>query len=219
MKVTNTTEAPQGVHTLGGVAYVMPGESKELDLNVDQAKRASKLGFLLIEGTPSKAEAKSSVLQPVDVPENEIDQLRQLIENQKTETDRLNAMVADRDAQIADLTKAAGDDTLATEVTRLTGVVTDRETEITGLRAEIEKLTASLASAGQQQSNDQSQQAVTPVGPFEVKDTAPGWLGIFGADGVQIGKNIRSTDADAFRAMTPEQQFGYLTAPAAPASV
>ena len=54
------------------------------------------------------------------------------------------------------------------------------------------------------------QQASTPVGPFEVKETSPGWFGIFGADGQQVGKNMRAADADAFKAMSPEEQTAYL---------
>ncbi|TQX91311.1 hypothetical protein EQW76_00830 [Rhizobium sp. rho-13.1] len=215
MKVTNNSEALQGVHTLGGVAYILPGETREVDLNADQADRAAKLAFLTLEGNPVKGEVKSTLLNTVDVPDNEIDQLRQQLESSTADVSRLNSslddalaeitrhkgLVANRDKEIADLKGTSG------EINDLKVLIGERE-------AEIKQLKDSLAVATQQQGTSQSQQTVTPVGPFEVRDTSAGWFGIFGADGNQVGKSIRSTDADAFRAMAPEGQLAYLTAPA-----
>jgi hypothetical protein len=209
MEVTNNSQAPQGVHTLGGVAYVMPKETKTLDLTVDQAKQASKLGFFDLVGDPVKDETATATLSTIDIPDNEIDQLRQQLESSTADVSQLNSSL---------------DDALD-EIERQKGLVADRDKEIAGLKAlvaeheaEIEQLKASVAAFAQQPGTGQGQQMVTPVGPFEVRDTSAGWFGIFGADGNQVGKSIRAADADAFKALDAEAQLAYLTAPSAPAS-
>ncbi|CAN2968207.1 conserved hypothetical protein [Pseudomonas sp. PM2] len=50
MKVTNNSKALQGVHTTDGVVYVLPGETKEVDLTPEGHKGASRLAFLSVEG-------------------------------------------------------------------------------------------------------------------------------------------------------------------------
>ena len=50
MKVTNNSKALQGVHTTDGVVYVLPGETKEVDLTSEGHKGASRLAFLSVEG-------------------------------------------------------------------------------------------------------------------------------------------------------------------------
>ena len=50
MKVTNNSKALQGVHTTDGVVYVLPGETKEVDLTPEGHKGASRLTFLSVEG-------------------------------------------------------------------------------------------------------------------------------------------------------------------------
>ncbi|MEX5557994.1 hypothetical protein Q1J45_10495 [Pseudomonas rhodesiae] len=50
MKVTNNSKALQGVHTTDGVVYILPGETKELDLTSEGHKGASRLSFLGVEG-------------------------------------------------------------------------------------------------------------------------------------------------------------------------
>lgn len=50
MKVTNNSKALQGVHTTGGVIYILPGETKEVDLTAEGHKGASRLSFLGVEG-------------------------------------------------------------------------------------------------------------------------------------------------------------------------
>jgi hypothetical protein len=49
-----------------------------------------------------------------------------------------------------------------------------------------------------------------PAGAYSIKETSPGWFGVFGDDGKQIGKNMRESDAKAFEAMSPEDQKAYL---------
>ena len=50
MKVTNNSKALQGVHTMDGVVYILPGETKEVDLTSEGHKGASRLTFLSVEG-------------------------------------------------------------------------------------------------------------------------------------------------------------------------
>lgn len=57
MKVTNNSKALQGVHTPDGVVYLLPGETKDVDLTASGHKGASRLSFLKVEG---KAPAESN---------------------------------------------------------------------------------------------------------------------------------------------------------------
>jgi len=50
MEITNGSKAPQGVHSVSGVVYVMPGETKSVELTAEGFKGASRLQFLTIEG-------------------------------------------------------------------------------------------------------------------------------------------------------------------------
>ena len=57
MKVTNNSKALQGVHSATGVIYLLPGETKDVDLTAAGHKGASRLSFLKVEG---KAPAEGS---------------------------------------------------------------------------------------------------------------------------------------------------------------
>ncbi|WP_024696154.1 hypothetical protein [Pseudomonas syringae] len=57
MKVTNNSKAWQGVHSATGVVYLMPGETKDVDLTAAGHKGASRLSFLKVDG---KAPAESN---------------------------------------------------------------------------------------------------------------------------------------------------------------
>lgn len=48
MKVTNSSKAPQGVHTKTGVLYIAPGDSVDVDLTDAGLKGAKRLGFLSV---------------------------------------------------------------------------------------------------------------------------------------------------------------------------
>lgn len=55
MKVTNNSKALQGVHSASGVVFLLPGESKEVDLTEAGHKLASRLDFLKVSGQAPKA--------------------------------------------------------------------------------------------------------------------------------------------------------------------
>ena len=160
MKVTNNSKAPQGVQTLRGVAFIKPGETRDLDLNEVQAKLAARLKFLEITGTPSEASFADISLAALEIPPNEVDQLRQQVEAKDAEIKRLTDLVAERDA-------------------------------------EIEKLGEAVASSGDSRG---------PSGPFEVRETSPGWYAAFDLTGEQVGNKMRSDDAEAFKAMSQAEQ-------------
>lgn len=153
MKVTNNSKAPQGLHTINGVRFVRPGETKELDLTEGQAKRISRLGFIDLEGdpvddsAPSFASAEADGKDGVYIPSAEFNEMR-------TAFERLRAENAD-------------------------------------LRKQLE---------------GKSSAADGPKGPFEVKETSAGWFAAFDASGQQVGSKMRQADADAFKAMSQEEQ-------------
>jgi TolA-binding protein len=185
MKVTNNSKAPQGVHTVGGLQWVPPGESRELAVSAADAAQIAKLGFLEIDGDPVDDKSlfafAAPLLPSIDIPDNEVDQLRQQV-------DALNTSVTD----MAEALLAKGQ-----EIERLNDLLTEREAEIADLKAKA--------------ADDADQSGAVPAGPYEVKETSAGWFGIFGANGEQIGKNMRSGDAETFKSMSPEDQAAYLS--------
>lgn len=56
MKVTNNSKAPQGVRTAVGVVFLLPGQTRDVELTEDGHKQASRLDFLKVSGTPPKAD-------------------------------------------------------------------------------------------------------------------------------------------------------------------
>jgi len=51
MKVTNHSAGLQGIHTLRGVVFLKPGETRDgLPLTEDHARRADRLPFITVEG-------------------------------------------------------------------------------------------------------------------------------------------------------------------------
>lgn len=60
MKVTNNSKALQGVHTIAGVVYVLPGQSRDVELTEDGHKQASRLAFLKMSGDAPKQQDDNS---------------------------------------------------------------------------------------------------------------------------------------------------------------
>lgn len=112
MKITNNSMAMQGVHTLRGLIFLKPGEARDnLDLSERQAKQAARLKFLDLAGDPSQdATVDTAAGQPLDIPPNEIDQLRRQLEEKDDEIGRLTSLLADRDAELSTLKDAKSDE-------------------------------------------------------------------------------------------------------------
>lgn len=60
MKVTNNSQALQGVQTSTGTVFIRPGDSKDVALTKAQAERAGRLRFLALKGSPIEDPAPSS---------------------------------------------------------------------------------------------------------------------------------------------------------------
>ena len=56
MKVTNNSKAPQGVRTASGVVFLLPGQTRDVELTEDGHKQASRLDFLSVSGEAPKAD-------------------------------------------------------------------------------------------------------------------------------------------------------------------
>jgi hypothetical protein len=112
MKITNNSSAVQGIHTLRGFVFLKPGEERDnVELNEQQARRAGRLKFLDLAGEPSQdAPEYVAVGQVLEIPPNEIDQLRRLVEKKEAEIARLAGLLAERDAEIAKLKEAKSDE-------------------------------------------------------------------------------------------------------------
>jgi hypothetical protein len=179
MEVTNNSRAPQGIHTLDGVTYVKPGETKTVRINESLARIAKALDFFDLEGEPEDDDlGQPDARQSVYVPTDQMEELKSKFEEQT--------------AEIGRLTSENGD---------LTSRVSERDSRIVTLESQVSELTAQLQAAPK---------VTEPAGAFIVKETSPGWFGVFGEDEKQIGKNMRENDAKAFEAMSPEDQKAYL---------
>lgn len=66
-----------------------------------------------------------------------------------------------------------------------------------------------LSIEGQAEDAAPKTQNETVASPYEVKETSAGWYGVF-KDGEQLGKSMRHDDAEAFKALSAEEQAAYL---------
>ena len=100
MKVTNTSKAVQGIHTLHGVAYINPGDTRELVLTESHAKRAERLPFIELDGDPIEDEAPSFSVSTdgrdgVYIPSAEFNALRENFERLGKENRELRQRIAE----------------------------------------------------------------------------------------------------------------------------
>jgi hypothetical protein len=75
MKITNTSRAPQGVHTTQGLRFIAPGETRELDVLEGYRARVDALPHLsaetpLNEPIKTKEELGTAQGNPGKLPEN-----------------------------------------------------------------------------------------------------------------------------------------------------
>lgn len=59
-----------------------------------------------------------------------------------------------------------------------------------------------------------AQEQPTGGPPYEVKEASPGWYQIYDAAGAEVGKKLRKDDADAFAALSAEDQAEFVKADA-----
>lgn len=94
MDVTNNSKALQGIHTLDGLVYVPPGETKSVRLNETLHGHAKALDFFKLEGEPEKDD-----LGKADQPAGQAASIEAL----NAEIDNLKKQLAERDAELAKL--------------------------------------------------------------------------------------------------------------------
>src|SRR5690349_7672881 len=107
--ITNNSQALQGVHTKGGVVYIQPGKTVQVELADDEHEHVSGLSFLKVEGDAPKAAAKAEkAAKPPKPAAAPVD------DTPKTAAEVL-AMAADKEVQFltfrAAATKLLGDKT------------------------------------------------------------------------------------------------------------
>ncbi len=182
MEVTNNSKAPQGIHTLEGVVYIQPGQTKSVRLNKTLESHAKGLDFLDLEGEAEDDElGKADPTGGVTVSTAQLDELKAKFEEKDTEIGRLTSENAD-----------------------LTAKVGERDEKIIMLEGQIAELQQQFQAAV---ANQKPSAAV--VG-YTVNETSPGWYAAFDADGKQVGSKMREADAEAFKGMSPEEQKAYL---------
>ncbi|RKD68978.1 hypothetical protein [Rhizobium sp. WW_1] len=100
MKVTNNSKAVQGIHTLHGVAYIHPGDSRDLVLTLSHALRAERLPFIELEGDPVEDPAPTLSVsadgkEGVYIPAAEFNGLRESFEKLGQENKALRQRIAE----------------------------------------------------------------------------------------------------------------------------
>ncbi len=183
MDVTNNSKAPQGIHTLEGVVYIQPGQTKSVRLNKTLESHAKGLDFFDLEGDAEDDElGMPDSAGGVTVSTAQLDELKAKFEEKDTEIGHLTSENADLNSKVG-----------------------ERDETITKLEGQIVELQQRLqaATAAQKPSD-------IAVG-YTVNETSPGWFAAFDADGKQVGSKMREADAETFKGMTPEEQKAYLS--------
>jgi hypothetical protein len=148
MKVTNNSGAVQGIQALHGVAYLKPGEAKELSLTAKQADRAGRLKFIELKGEPVEDDTASlpGVSQEgqdgVYLKPDEFNQMRESFEGLTNENKSLREKVAELEGEIAKLRSGdAGDaDKGSTKTAAEVLAMAEDGTPFMTFKAEAEKL-------------------------------------------------------------------------------
>lgn len=110
MKVTNNSQAVQGVHTLHGVRYIQPGASRDLVLTLSQAARVERLPFIELDGDPVEDPAPSLSVsadgkEGVYIPASEFNGLRDSFEQLRAENASLREQIAKLEGNGGEQTK------------------------------------------------------------------------------------------------------------------
>ncbi|NTE87203.1 hypothetical protein [Agrobacterium rubi] len=91
MDVTNNSKAPQGIHTLDGLVYVLPGETKSVRLNETLHGHAKALDFFKLKGEPEDDDLGKADNGDVRVTAAQMDELKTKFEEQTAEIGRLKS--------------------------------------------------------------------------------------------------------------------------------
>ncbi len=130
MDVTNNSKAPQGIHTLDGLVYVLPGETKSVRLNQTLHGHAKALDFFKLKGEPEEGnlgKADDSVATSTDT------------SVLTAEIEDLKKKLAERDAEIAKL-KASKPDDPAKSPAEVLAMATNPEVQFMSFKAAATKL-------------------------------------------------------------------------------
>jgi hypothetical protein len=180
MEVTNNSKAPQGIHTLTGVVFVQPGQTKTVRLNKTLESHAKGLDFFDLDGEAEEDElGAADPSGAVRVTAEQMDDLRKKFDEQNAEIGRLTS-----------------------ENTDLTTTVGERDATIEALNGEIVGLKASLEAASQPMDD-----GTTPE--FAVKEKSPGWFVIVKGD-AEVTKSLRKDDVAEFPTMTSDDKAAFV---------
>lgn len=128
MDVTNNSKAPQGIHTLDGVVYVQPGETKPVRLNKTLESHAKGLDFFELDGEAEEDElGKADTGNGTLVTNDQMDALKTKFEEQQAEIGRLTS-------ENADLTKAASD--RDADLEKLKAQLSEKDSELAKLKGD-----------------------------------------------------------------------------------
>lgn len=127
MKITNNSEALQGINTVSGVIYIRPGETRDLDVNEVEAALLRRHSFLSVEveGTieqftaPGDKEEIAALHGQVSAKDDEIVALKQGVVAKDDEILSLKRDLSAKDDEIAklkaELEAAGGNDEPSSE--------------------------------------------------------------------------------------------------------
>ncbi len=135
MDVTNTSKAPQGIHTLEGVVYIQPGQTKSVRLNKTLEGHAKGLDFFELEGEAEDDDlGKADAGGGVTVSAAQLDELKAKFEEKDAEIGRLTSENTDLRRKVEDLTseKASLDELLAASEAEIAGLKAAKQTTAAG---------------------------------------------------------------------------------------
>lgn len=192
MDVTNNSKAPQGIHTLDGLVYVMPGETKPVRMDETLHGHAKALDFFTIDGEPETADLGKADNGDIRVTATQMDELKTKFEEQTAEIGRLTSENVDLTAKNTEIEAL---------VVELKTQLAERDQQIAELRTKLEAAEKAVSEAG-----NASQTAA-----LKAEHHGGGKFNVTQGEAVLLS-GLSKSDADAFNAMSDEDKAAYVDA-------
>ena len=221
-KITNTSNARQGINTGAGRVMLNPGETREVTLDDVQLARIRRLPFMDIDGERSSrrtmdqiqndmARDNSGLQQQLDSAIAENLTLQNDLVAERTE----KANLIEKTQLLANQIEAANSEKAALQET-IDGLTEDKnqlDAQIGTLVAEREENTGLMRAF---LTKDGSALAGKNLTGLQGKHKGRGSYSIVNADGEEIVEKLTAEQSDAFDAMTPTNQLVWIDAQLTP---
>lgn len=194
MKITNTSQAPQGVETIKsrdgdnvvlGRTWLQPGQTRDLDVPENWAERNAGNGFFAIEGLTPKNQSKT------------IEDLNSGLDNERQ---RFNLQLNELDEKL--IAAQAENTRLTNELTTSAAKIHELETQVTDLTAERDDLRSQVAAQAE------------PVDPkfqgLTTRHKGAGKYSIFNGADEELVSGLTKDESDEWALKSAEDQLAYV---------